>query len=51
MEHREVCSAENKALLKGNHALVDAMDMRVKMCIRDSLRAEGAASFNIECIL
>lgn len=29
MEHREVCSAENKALLKGNHALVDAMDMRV----------------------
>lgn len=38
MEHREVCSAENKALLKGNHALVDAMDMRVIIKLFDQDR-------------
>lgn len=46
MEHREVCSAENKALLKGNHALVDAMDMRViiKCSIRNTHTAKARAS-------
>ena len=39
MEHREVCSAENKALLKGNHALVDAMDMRVIIKLFDHKHA------------
>ena len=39
MEHREVCSAENKALLKGNHALVDAMDMRVIIKLFDQKHA------------
>lgn len=39
MEHREVCFAENKALLKGNHALVDAMDMRVIIKLFDHKHA------------
>lgn len=50
MEHREVCSAENKALLKGNHALVDAMDMRVIIKLFDHKHAHRKSTrFPVLC--
>ena len=39
MEHREVCSTENKALLKGNHASMDAIDMRAIIRLFDHKHA------------
>lgn len=39
IEHREVCSAENKALLKGNHASMDAPDMRAIIKLFDRKHA------------
>lgn len=48
MEHREVCSTENKALLKGNHASMDAIDMRAIIRLFDHKHAHRkSARFSV----